>query len=121
MMTSTTTPAMLAPSDADADADAGAVQAGYAGAHAARDGGRVLALYAADAISHTLAPPLQQGPDTAYRTPEGLAAWFGTFDGPMVIDNRDPVVTLDGGVAFVHTLTRMSAVPLAGSWPSYPE
>ncbi|MEO3936436.1 nuclear transport factor 2 family protein [Dermatophilaceae bacterium Soc4.6] len=81
----------------------------HAAAHAARDVGRLLSLYDDAAVSYTLAPPLQQGPDSPYGTPEGIARWFGTFDGPVVIDYRDPVVTADGDVAFVHTLTRMTA------------
>jgi len=81
----------------------------HAAAHAARDVGRLLRLYDDDAVSYTLAPPLQQGPDSPYGTPDGIARWFGTFDGPVVIDYRDPVVAADGDVAFVHTLTLMTA------------
>ena len=36
----------------------------------------------------------------------------------MLIDFRDPVVTADGDVAFVSTLTRMSATP-AGAAGSF--
>jgi ketosteroid isomerase-like protein len=85
----------------------------HAAAHAARDVQRMIAAYTYDAVCYTLAPPLQQGPDTAYGTPEGLQAWLATFDGPVLIDYRDPVVTADGDVAFVHTLTQMTATPPA--------
>jgi uncharacterized protein (TIGR02246 family) len=87
-------------------------------AHAARDAQRMFALYTGDATCYTLAPPLQQGPDTPYGTVEGLQAWLATFDGPVLIDYRDPVVTADGDVAFVHTLTRMTATP-AGATDSF--
>lgn len=82
-----------------------------AAAHAARDVQRMSAPFTADAACYTLAPPLQQGPDTSYGTPEGLEKWLATFDGPVLIEYRDPVVTADGDVAFVHTLTRMTATP----------
>jgi uncharacterized protein (TIGR02246 family) len=89
-----------------------------AAAHAARDAQRMIALYTDDATWYTLAPPLQQGPHTPYGTPEGLQAWLATFDGPVLINYRDPVVTADGDVAFVHTLTQMTATP-AGATDSF--
>lgn len=90
----------------------------HAAAHAARDAWRMMALYTDDATCYTLAPPLQQGPDTPYGTPEGLEKWLAGFDGPVHIDYRDPVVATDGDVAFVHTLTRMTATP-AGATGSF--
>ena len=89
----------------------------HAAAHAASDPQRVFALYADDAVSYTLAPPLQQGPDTQYGTVDGLRAWFATFDGPVRIDYRDPEVTVDGDVGYVHMLTKMTATPAGGSEP----
>lgn len=83
-------------------------------AHAARDAERILATHTARAVRYTLAPPLVQGPDTGYGDVAGLERWLATFDGPVEISYRDPVTTVDGEVAFVHTLTRMSATP-AGS------
>lgn len=87
-------------------------------AHAARDAQRMIATCTDDAVRYTLAPPLQQGPDTPYGTPEGLQAWLATFDGPVLIEYRDPVVTADGDVAFVHALTQMTATP-AGATDSF--
>jgi uncharacterized protein (TIGR02246 family) len=100
------------------DAEILAVLDEHAAAHAARDVQRMIAPYTDDAVCYTLAPPLQQGPDTPYGTPEGLQAWLATFDGPVLIDYRDPVVTADGDVAFVHTLTQMTATP-AGATDSF--
>lgn len=99
------------------ETDVLALLGSHAAAHAARDVDGVLGLYADDAVSYTLAPPLQQGPDTAYGSAEGLAGWFATFEGPVEIDYRDPVITLEGGVAFVHTLTRMTATPKGTATP----
>jgi ketosteroid isomerase-like protein len=87
-------------------------------AHAARDAQRMIATCTDDAVRYTLAPPLQQGPGTPYGTLEGLQAWLATFDGPVLIDYRDPVVTADGDVAFVHALTQMTATP-AGAPDSF--
>jgi ketosteroid isomerase-like protein len=83
----------------------------HSAAHAARDVQRMIAPYTGDAACYTLAPPLQQGPDTPYGTPEGLQKWLDSFDGPVVIEHHDPVVTTDGDVAFVYALTRMAATP----------
>jgi ketosteroid isomerase-like protein len=114
-MIDTSTSAALA---AHTDAEILAVLDEHAAAHAARDVQRMIAPYTDDAACYTLAPPLQQGPDTPYGTPEGLQAWLASFDGPVLIDYRDPVVTADGDVAFVHTLTRMTATP-AGATDSF--
>jgi uncharacterized protein (TIGR02246 family) len=88
-----------------------------AAAHAERDPERAFALHTPDAVEYSLAPPLQQGPDTTYGTVEGMRAWFETFDGPVQIAHRDPVATVDGDVAFLHTLTQMTASPAGGSQP----
>ncbi|HEX3489387.1 MAG TPA: nuclear transport factor 2 family protein [Streptosporangiaceae bacterium] len=92
--------------------------AAHAAAHAAREPERIMALYSANPVTYTLAPPLQQGPDTEYGTIDGLRRWMDTFDGPIRIDYQDPVVTAAGDVAFVHTLTRMTATP-AGAPESF--
>lgn len=83
----------------------------HVAAHADRDVDGLMSLYSADAVCYTLAPPLQQTPDTAYGSAEGLRKWFATFDGPVRVTYRDPVVTVDDTVAFVHMLTSMTATP----------
>jgi ketosteroid isomerase-like protein len=100
------------------DAEILAVLDDRVAAHAARDAQRMIATCTDDAVRYTLAPPLQQGPGTPYGTPEGLQAWLATFDGPVLIEYRDPVVTADGDVAFVHALTQMTATP-AGTTDSF--
>lgn len=87
----------------------------HAAAHAARDVGRLLDLYAPDAVSYTLAPPLQQGPTTQYGTPEGVQAWFDTFVGPVQMTYREPVVHAGENLAFVHCLTQMTATSVGSS------
>lgn len=109
---------MMTDSTTRASAEILAVLDDHAGAHAARDVGRMLAPYSDDAACYTLAPPLVQGPSTEYGTPEGLRRWLATFDGPVQIHYRDPVVIADGDVAFVHSLTKMTATP-SGSEQSF--
>jgi ketosteroid isomerase-like protein len=107
------------PTDSSTESADGvrAVLTEHSAAHAARDVTRLLALYAPEAVSFTLAPPLQQGPDTPYGTPEGIEAWFATFDSPVEIFYRDPIVVTEGDVAFVHCLTRMTATPTGSPEP----
>ncbi len=76
---------------------------------------RIVARYAEDAVTCTLAPPLRHtGLDA--RDPQALAGWMAGFTGPITLEHRDLQVAVSGDVAFVHGLARMSAVP-AG----YPE
>ncbi|HEX5255911.1 MAG TPA: nuclear transport factor 2 family protein [Mycobacterium sp.] len=77
-------------------------------AHAAHDAEALFALNTNDMVAYSLAPPLQQGPDTPYGTVAGIQAWFAGFERPMEISFRDPVVTQDGDLAFVHSLTKMT-------------
>lgn len=80
-----------------------------------RDPARIVARYAQDAVTCTLAPPLRNtGLDA--RDPEALAGWMAGFSGPITLEHRDLEVAVAGDVAFVHGLTRMAAVPVG-----YPE
>jgi ketosteroid isomerase-like protein len=92
-----------------AGTDVHAVLEEFAAAHAAHDADGLFALYSDDVVSYSLAPPLQQGPDTPYGTREGIRAWFAGFDGPVQITLRDPVVSQDGDLAFAHSLTKTTA------------
>lgn len=76
---------------------------------------RIVARYAEDAVTFTLAPPLRHtGLDA--RDPEALAGWMAGFTGPITIEHRDLEFAVSGDVAFVHGLARMAAVPVG-----YPE
>jgi ketosteroid isomerase-like protein len=102
------------PSAAAAEVEILAILAEITDAHAARDAARLVAPYTADAVRYSLAPPLQQRPGTMVGDIEGVRRWLDTFDGPITIEYREPVVMVGGDVAFVHALTRMVATP-AGS------
>jgi ketosteroid isomerase-like protein len=91
-----------------AGTDVHAVLDEFAAAHAAHDADGLFALYSDDVVAYSLAPPLEQGPDTPYGTLEGIRAWFAGFDGPVQLTFRDPVVSQDGDLAFAHTLTKMT-------------
>jgi ketosteroid isomerase-like protein len=101
-----------------AGSDVHAVLDELAAAHAAHDADGQFALYSDDVVAYSLAPPLQQGPDTPYGTVDGIRAWFAGFDGPVQIAFRDPVVSQDGDLAFAHTLTKMT-VTRAGQHESF--
>ena len=80
-----------------------------------RSPARIVARYAEDAVTCTLAPPLRNtGLDA--RDPEAWAGWMAGFAGPITLEHRDLEVAVSGDVAFVHGLARMSAVPVG-----YPE
>lgn len=78
------------------------------------DDARLRALSTPDVVRADLAPPLVQPTLPPAESAAALHAWLGTFDGPVTIEHRDPVVHADGSVAFVHALTSMTATP-AGS------
>jgi ketosteroid isomerase-like protein len=96
----------------DARTDILALLEQFVAAHEAHDAEGLFALHTDDVVAYSLAPPLQQGPDTPYGTVEGTRAWFAGFDGPVRLTHRDPVVTQDGDLALVHTLTKMSVQPV---------
>lgn len=78
---------------------------------------RALALFDADAVRATLAPPLLQPNLAPAEAAAGLRGWLATFDGPVEIAHRDPTVVADGDVAFVHALTSMTATPAGQDEP----
>ena len=94
-----------------AETEIRAILAEHAAAHAARDVDRILAPYIEGAVRYDLAPPLQQSPGTFVGDTEGLRNWLATFDGPVQITYRDPVVVADSDVAFAYALTLMTATP----------
>jgi len=72
-------------------------------AHADHDADSIVEAYAPDAVIFDLAPPLgRRGMNR-----DNLAAWLAGWDGPIQIDARDVILTVDGDLAFVSTLNRM--------------
>lgn len=74
------------------------------------DADAVGALYAPDARSFDLRPPLQYRSTRAERADE-LRTWFGGFSGPVAFEVRELAVEASDDVAFAHCLTSMAATP----------
>ncbi|MFD1150754.1 YybH family protein [Saccharothrix hoggarensis] len=85
-----------------------------AAAMRAGDAESLAADYLPDAVTFTLAPPLQHtAPEVT--DADALRSWFATFDSPVDVVIRDLEVVEEGDVAFCHSLNRMSAVPKGAS------
>jgi uncharacterized protein (TIGR02246 family) len=74
-----------------------------ASAHADHDADAIADSYAPDAVIFDLAPPLgRRGMDR-----DSVAAWLGSWEGPIQIDSRDVDMAIEGNLAFVSALNRM--------------
>jgi len=72
-------------------------------AHADHDAHTIAETYAADAVIYDLAPPLgRQG-----MTHDSVAAWLAGWEGPILIDMRDVILTVEGEMAFLSAFSRM--------------
>lgn len=72
-------------------------------AHVDHDADAIVAAYAPDALIYDLAPPLgRRG-----MSRDSVAAWLAGWDGPIAIDARDVVLTVEGKLAYVSALQRM--------------
>jgi uncharacterized protein (TIGR02246 family) len=85
----------------------------WAKAVRAKDVNAAMALYAPDALSFDLAPPLQYRGAGANR--ESLEEWFPTFRGSVGYEIRDLSITAGDEVAFSHSLNRISGARTDGT------
>ena len=69
----------------------------------------LIARFTPDVVQYSLAPPLRQ---TGARDADGLAAWFGTFDGPIDYDITELEVFVGGDIAYAHGIARLTATPV---------
>jgi PhnB protein len=76
-----------------------------------KDVDRAMAHHAPDSVTFDLAPPLI----STGATPSGLAAWFGTWRGPLGFEIRDLHVTAGDDVAFCRSLNRLSGTSQDGA------
>lgn len=84
-----------------------------AGAIRAKDAGRALAAYAAEAVIYGLAPPLAKaGPDALDWA--DLEDWFATWRGPIGYDLADFSVILDRDLACCRGFVRISGTKADG-------
>jgi ketosteroid isomerase-like protein len=102
----------------DQAADVRDILDGQSRAYAARDVDGILAPYADGAVRYDLAPPLQQRAGTLVGDAQGVRAWLSGFTGPVLMEHQDVVVRVDGTLAVVHAVTRMTATP-AGATDSF--
>jgi len=72
-----------------------------------------LAPYARDLVRFDLAPPLARSGGEAL-DPQGLAAWFDTWRGPLRYELRDVSITSAGGLAFAHGFVRIGGTKQDG-------
>ncbi len=79
---------------------------GWAKALRGKDIDGVMSHYAPDILLFDLAPPLQYLGTDAYR--KNWEEWFATWQGPIGYEIRDLSITTGDGVAFSHSLNRIS-------------
>lgn len=77
---------------------------------------RLLARFTPDAVQYSLAPPLSHTAPQVHDA-DGLAAWFGTFAGPVDHEVTDLAVFVGGDVAYAHGIARLSATPVGMTEP----
>ncbi len=82
----------------------------WANAIRAKDAEGIVSHHAEAFIHFSLAPPLLS---TASDT-KGLNAWFDTWEGPLGYEIRDLSFTMGDGVAFCHSLNRLSGTKVGG-------
>ena len=87
-----------------------AVIDGWIAALRAKDADRVMSHGTKDIVQFSLAPPLTADDDGPY----GLDAWLGTWQGPIEYELRDLEIAAGDGVAFSHSLNRMTGTRTSG-------
>lgn len=97
----------------DAKTEIRAVVDGMAAGVRAKDAARVLAAFAPEAVSFSLAPPLVEP-----QSREGLEAWFATWRGPIGYEQRNLEITAAERLAFGHGFVRIHGTKTDGETPS---
>lgn len=91
-----------------------ALRADLSAAIRAKDPSRVVGHYTADSVMMVLSPPLQFGAGEGPGR-DGVEQWFATFDGPIGYEVRELRIVSGGGVAFCHSLIRISGARRDGT------
>jgi uncharacterized protein (TIGR02246 family) len=78
----------------------------------AKDINRIMPHYAPDVLSFDLAPPLAYEGREACR--KNWEEWFPTFQGPVGYEIHDLSIVAGGGVAFSHSLNRITGKRTSG-------
>src|ERR1700743_3132180 len=77
-----------------------------------KDAAAIVARYTPDVETFSLAPPLANDAEQV-RDASKLRAWFATFGDDVDFEVREVSVTVGDGVAFCHSVNRLSATSLA--------
>ena len=85
----------------------------WAAALRSKDVDGLLALYAPDAVTADLAPPLWNAGIRTLR--ENFEGWLATWAGPIGFEVRDAHVTVGGDVAFARSSNRIYGAKLDGT------
>lgn len=88
------------------------VVAGFVRAIRAKDMNGVMSVFAPDVVSFDLGPPLQHGGGEPFRTQ--WQALFESYQGAIDYEVRDLNITAGDGVAFSHSLNRVSGTMKSG-------
>jgi uncharacterized protein (TIGR02246 family) len=84
----------------------------WAEALRSKDVDGVMSHYAPDIVVFDLATPLQYRGADAYR--RNWEAWFPTFQGPVGYEIRDLNIAASNGIAFCHSLNRITGTKTDG-------
>ncbi len=79
-------------------------------AHHDKDADAIVGCYAPDAVIYSLSPPLRDRVDRA-----GMAAWLGTWDGPVEVEATDIDMVVGSDLAWTTALNRMRGTKTDGS------
>jgi ketosteroid isomerase-like protein len=78
-----------------------------------KDAAAAVALLDDDVVAFEMIPPLVM-PAEAARSEQAMVGWFSGWEGPVDIEIRNLRIHVSGGVAFSHSLNRLSGSRLGG-------
>lgn len=82
----------------------------------AKDTKAVMTLYTPDVLAYDVVPPLQYSGSDAYG--KDFAAFFSQYNGPLTLEIRDPRISVDGDLAIITCLERVSGTLTNGQQTS---
>lgn len=101
----------------DAEAEIRVVLDGWVEAFRRKDAALFLSLHAPEIVSFDIVPPLRYRGAQEYAVPTRTA--FAMFDGPIVMDLSDVVITARDGIAFSRSLNHFQATRSDGGRSDY--
>jgi uncharacterized protein (TIGR02246 family) len=83
----------------------------------AKDLDALMSLYAPDVVTFDLMPPSQV--DGADRYRKNFEGWFASMPGPIDYEMHAVRIMIDGGVAFCHSVNRVTGTRATGDAADY--